>query len=510
MVRGLKTGRTITVVSILLFVLLSFLLFKTEPRPSTASGDSRPLVLFCAAGMRLPIEEIRQAFEEECGVRVDVQYGGSNTLLNQMQVSRKGDLYLAADRAYVERARALGLIREILPIASMMPVIAVPEGNPKRIWSIAQLLEPGVRLALGNPDQAAIGKAAREALTRSGHWEEIAAQAHRNGVFKPTVPDVANTVKIGSVDAGIIWSATAGQIDGIDGVRVPELETASSLITVGVAADTTASVDALNFARYLTGSNRGLEVFRKLGYDPVDGDAWSEKAEVTFFAGSVNRRGLGAAIQRFEQREGVRVNTVFNGCGILTAHMRTIRTDGEFPDAYMACDQYYLDAVADLFDEGTQISKTRIVIVVAEGNPKKIMTLEDLARPGIRLAIGQPEQCTIGVLSRKLLESVGLYDRLLKTNVVTQTPTSAMLVPAITTGAADAVLAYRTDTIAEADRVDAILIDSPLAKAVQPFAVSRESDQHLLAMRLFETIAEARTAFEAAGFDWLLEEDAQP
>ncbi|MDP6490577.1 MAG: molybdate ABC transporter substrate-binding protein [Kiritimatiellia bacterium] len=510
MPKRIRKGPLVIGCSALLFVVLTLLLFTTEPKPAADAPESRPLVLFCAAGMRMPIEEIRAAFEKECGVRVDVQYGGSNTLLNQMQISKKADLYLAADRAYVARAREMGLVREILPIARMMPVIAVPEGNPKRIWSIDHILKPGVKLALGNPEQAAIGKAARDALVRSGHWEQVEALARENGVFKPTVPDVANTVKIGSVDAGIIWSATASQFEGIDGVRIPELDSAASVISIAVAADTSASVDALNFARYVTGANRGLEVFARLGYESVDGDPWEARTDITFFAGSVNRRGLSEAIKRFETREGVRVNTVFNGCGILTAQMRTIHSDGEFPDAYMACDQYYLDVVQDLFGEGTQISKTRIVIVVAEGNPKRIQSLEDLARPGIRLAVGQPEQCTIGVLSRQLLESVGLYKKLLENNVVTQTATSAMLVPAVTTGAADAVLAYRTDTLAEADKVDAIGIDSPLAKVVQPFALSRKSDQHLLGTRLFETITEARAEFEAAGFDWLLEGELMP
>ena len=510
MSKSFLTGRVAISATVVLFAVLIVLMYKTAPQPAGPDTSRRPLILFCAAGMRMPIEEIRAAFEKECGIRVDVQYGGSNTLLNQMQVSRKADLYLAADRAYVDRGRGMGLIREILPIAHMMPVIAVPEGNPKRIWSVEHLLKPGMKLALGNPEQAAIGKATREALQKSGHWDRIEKVARDNGVFKPTVPDVANTVKIGSVDAGIVWSATASQITGINGVRVPELDAAAGLICVGVAADTTASADALNFARYLTGANKGLQVFKKLGYDPVEGDPWTQKPEITFFSGSVNRKGLASAIKTFEEREGVRVNTVFNGCGILTAQMRTIHSDGSFPDAYMACDQSYLDVVQDLFGEGTQVSKTRIVIVVAEGNPKNIQTLADLARPGIRLAVGQPEQCTIGMLSRKLLESVGLYTKLIENNVVTQTATSAMLVPAVTTGAADAVLAYNTDTIAEAERVDAVPIDSPLARAIQPFALSRKSEQHLLGSRLFETITEARAAFEEAGFDWLLEGEPQP
>ncbi len=502
--RHFSTGRFVILGSLLVIALCAALLVKTAPRPSNSKRGKRPLVLYCAAGIRLPVVAVCKAFEEECGIRIDVQYGGSNTLLSQMQISKKADLYLAADRSYIERAQEMGLVRELLPIACMEPVIAVQQGNPKHITTIDDLLKPGVRLALGNPEQAAIGRATQKTLERAGHWDAIAAQTQQSGVFKPTVPEVANAVKIGSVDAGIIWSVSATQVEGIEGIRVPELGGIVNLISIGVSSTTDAATDALNFARYLTGSNRGLQTFEATGYDVLPGDPWTEKPEITFFAGSVNRRGIEAAIQGFENREGVRVNTIYNGCGILTAQMRTIRSDSEFPDVYMACDQYYLDNVAELFGEGTQISSTKIVIVVAEGNPKSIHSVEDLTRADMRVAVGQPEQCTIGALSRILLEKLGLYEKVMK-NVVTETATSAMLVPAVTTGAADAVLAYQTDSLAEADRVDAVIIDSPLAKAVQPFAVAKSSDQKLLGTRLFETIVEARAAFEAAGFDWLLE-----
>ncbi len=41
----------------------------------------------------------------------------------------------------------------------------------------------------------------------------LAARAfERVTVFKPTVSDVANDVKIGSVDAGIVWEGVRGKI----------------------------------------------------------------------------------------------------------------------------------------------------------------------------------------------------------------------------------------------------------------------------------------------------------
>jgi molybdate transport system substrate-binding protein len=226
----------------------------------------------------------------------------------------------------------------------------------------------------------------------------------------------------------------------------------------------------------------------------------------------VNRKALDPIIDQFERREGVRITTVYNGCGILTAQMRSLidkRQSHGFPDAYMACDVYYLDTVREHFQDAVNVSHTNIVIVVPKGNPAGIRHLADLARPGVRVALGQPDQCTIGVLSRRLLQSENIYEHLLRDNVVTQTATSALLVPSITTGAADAALAYATDTLAEADKLDVIPIDSPLARAVQPYGIARSSEYKYLSRRLFETIARSRESFEAAGFTWDLASDAR-
>lgn len=470
--------------------------------------DADELMMYCAAAERLAVERAAADYEKECGTKVRLQFGGSNTLLSQLEVAKSGDLYLAADESYVDIARKKGLVAEELPVARMRPVLAVKKGNPKKIEGLKDLLREDVRAALGNPDQPAIGKRGKRVLSDAGLWEEVARHVTETGVFKPTEPEIANDVKLGSVDVGILWDSTVSRMPELEAVHTPELDRAGSQVTLGVLTSSKDPTAALHFARYLTARDRGLKHFAATGFEPVEGDKWADVPELTFFAGAVNRRALEPIVKRFEEREGVRVNTVFNGCGILTGQMKSIQQNRQsgFPDMYMACDVYYLDAVADMFYDGVMVSNADIVIAVQKGNPKEIRTLEDLARPGVRVAIGQPEQCTIGVLSRKLLQSKGLYDKLLAENVVTLTPSSAMLVPNVTTGAADAVLAYNTDTLAERDKLDVIPIDSPLAKAVQPYSVARSSDYPHLAGRLFETIARSRADFEAAGFRWVLEE----
>jgi molybdate transport system substrate-binding protein len=501
----------LTVLIVVSLVSLAGLLFLLVNQDDRARGAaSKRLFMFCAAGLRPPAEKIAADYQREYGVAVDLQYGGSSTLLNQIEVGEGGDLYLAGDDGYTDLAHEKGLVEERIPVATMRPVLAVRKGNPRNIRTLDDLLRDDVRICLGNPDQAAIGQQTRRLLGDSGHWESIRKHVTEHGVFKPTVPEVANDVKLGSVDVGIIWDSTAAQYPELEAIRTPELDRGTAQITLGVLSRTKDPTAALRFGRYLAARDRGLKVFASMGYQPVRGDVWAEVPELVFFAGSVNRRALEPIIAKFEKREGVTVNTVYNGCGILTAQMRSIRQrqQGGFPDAYMACDVYYLDTVREMFQDTANVSNTDIVIVVQKGNPKGIRGLRDLVRPGIRVAIGQPDQCTIGVLSRRLLEAEGLYEQLVRQNVVTQTATSALLVPNVTTGSADAVLAYATDTRAEADKLDVVPIDSPLAKAIQPYGIARQSDYKYLGRRLFQSIAQSRRVFELAGFHWQLDDTA--
>jgi len=477
-----------------------------EASATKAGTKTVELSMYCVAGMQKPVQIVTAAYQREYGVRVLLQFGGSNTLLSQIEVAHTGDLYLAGDQSYLDLARQKGLVREILPLATMTAVVGVRRGNPKQIRGLDDLLRNDVRVVLANPDQAAIGRTTRNQLQKSADWSALRDRVRKTGVFKPTVGEVANDIKLGSVDAGILWDAVAAQYPDLETFRIPQLAGGVANISIGVLSDSQQPTAALRFARYLTARDKGLKTFSALDYHSVEGDVWEEVPELVFFAGSVNRRALEPILQRFARREGVEINTVYNGCGILTAQMRTLihqgRGAGNFPDSYMACDRYYLDTVKDLFQYTRDVSNVPIRMVVAAGNPKQIKNLQDLVRPGVRVAIGQPEQCTIGVLSRRLLEAAGIYEQVLKQNVVTQTATSSLLVPTITTGSADVALVYASDALAEAKRLEIVPIDSPLALAVQPFGVARSSDHKHLVRRLLQAIAGSRKQFEAAGFQW--------
>ena len=187
-------------------VLLGLLFWNQSP-PS--HGPRREaLVVYCAAGLKPVVEAVAKDYEREQKTSVQLQYGGSGTLLSNLRVAQRGDVFIPADTSFIDLGNSNRLLAEVLPLARMSAVITVAKGNPKNIRSIRDLLRDGVRVSLGNPDSVAIGTVARAALTRSGDWAALSARAL---VFKPTVNDVANDVKLGAVDAGIVWNVTVAQ-----------------------------------------------------------------------------------------------------------------------------------------------------------------------------------------------------------------------------------------------------------------------------------------------------------
>lgn len=481
---------------VMIAILIGLLMWPPKTDTPGAGTTSEPLVFYCAAGIKPPVEAVTREYERVYGVPLHLQYGGSGTLLSNIRVSRLGDLFLAGDTGYLEEARRLGLLAEVIPLARVRAVLAVRQGNPKGIRALPDLLRDDVTVAMANPDAAAIGRLTRERLRETGDWEAL---EKRCKVFKPTVNDVANDVMIGSVDAGIVWDATAAQRPELDLVRAAALEAVTSEISVGVLTCSRRPTAALRFARYLGARDRGLRTFAQYRYEPVEGDAWAETPSITFYSGAMLRPAIEKTLREFEAREGCRITTVYNGCGILVAQMKA----GERPDAYFACDVAFMRQVADLYANPTNVSDNRLVILVPKGNPRRMRAVADLAQAGVRLGLAHPEKSAMGAQTKALLDALGLSAALAK-NLQVDSPTGDLLVNQMRAGSLDAVIVCRSNAAQVREHVETVEIEHPLAGMTQPYAVARQSPHRHLLLRLQErlTDAESRHRFEAAGFDW--------
>lgn len=478
---------------VLLGIAVVLLLRPTAPPPSAARA---PLLLYCAAGLKAPVSAVAADYERRFGTRVEIQYGGSGTLLSNLRVSRRGDLFLAADSGYLDLARSNDLVAEVLPVATLRPVLAVVRGNPKGLAGLDDVRRADVALGLAHPDAAAIGRTTRELLARIGAWDAVSARAR---VFKPTVNDLANDVKLGTLDTAIVWDATVRQYPELEAIPLAAGPEVATEVALGVLKACEQPRHALHFARFLAAPDQGLRRFAEAGFTTLDGDAWAESPEVVLYSGGVNRIAIEETLRAFEEREGVRVTRVYNGCGILTSQIHA----GQRPDAYFACDVSFMTNVQALFLPSLELAQTRMVLLTRKGNPRQLRTLEDLGAPGLRLGVANEEQSALGALTARLLRRLGRYDSVMA-NVVVQTPTADLLVNQMRAGALDAAIVYEANTGQVRDFLDILPLPQPEALAIQPYAVGRTSRHPQLMGRLLAALRspESRHRFETAGFAW--------
>jgi molybdenum ABC transporter molybdate-binding protein len=228
-----------------------------------APGKSPPLLVHCAASLKAAMTAIAADYQRETGTSVELTFGGSQTLLANIDITRRGDLFLPADDSYLTPARAKNLIASTIPLAEQTAVLAVQRGNPKGLRTLADLRNSSAALSQADPDAAAIGKLVRDATTASGLWLVI---SNRVSVFKPTVTDSANDVKLGAVDAAIVWDSMQGQYPGLEFVRAPELAQVKAKIAIAVLNCSAQRQASEEFARYVATPEKGLRRFEANGF----------------------------------------------------------------------------------------------------------------------------------------------------------------------------------------------------------------------------------------------------
>ncbi len=481
---------------ILLCLAAATILLWLATKPDATATDT--LTVFCAAGLKKPVEQIAAQYQQETGTTIQLQFGGTSTLLTQLRIAKQGDIFIAADDGALADAKKQDLTREELRLVTQTPVIAVAKGNPKHITGIDSLLAADIKLALPNPEAASIGKVAQKLL--GARWEALAAKA---AVMKPTVMDIAADLALGSVDAAIIWDSTVPQFKELEAIEAAELKSHHEFATAAILASAKDPAASLRFARYLAAPDQGSAIFAQHHYKAIPGDAWTLRPDLILYSGGVNRLAVEPLIQKFATHEGITLTTTFNGCGILCAAMKTMgdSSNPKYPDVYYACDICFVPPVAKQFPEAVILTEAEIVIAVPKGNPKNIQTLADLAREGLKVGICNAEQSTIGYLTQSMLKSMNLWESVSK-NASAQSPTADLLVNQLRTGSLDAAVVYRNNIIPQKEHFDAIKLPEDKAKAIQPFAVRHDSPNRQLGQRLLAYLLKNRESFEKAGFTW--------
>lgn len=187
------------------------------------------LKIFSGAGLMKPMEELRQNFEKKHNVTIDVHYGSSGEIFGMLGVGQTCDVFIPGAEKYTKDAIKNGWIDKssMKTIVKHVPVIVVPSGNPANIKSLDDLARPGVKVALGDPKAAAIGKVAKKMLTKAGLWDAVKPNVV---VFTPTANQLLIYAALDQANATINWLDVTTWAEGKGKVSTITIDAKRNLI----------------------------------------------------------------------------------------------------------------------------------------------------------------------------------------------------------------------------------------------------------------------------------------
>ncbi|MDQ6838777.1 MAG: molybdate ABC transporter substrate-binding protein [Actinomycetota bacterium] len=176
---------------------------------------------------------------------------------------------------------------------------------------------------------------------------------------------------------------------------------------------------------------------------------------------------------------GLSVTFSFGGSGALVAQVQ----QGAPADVVATADTASMRRLIDagLVDPPVTFARNKLQILVAPGDPKGVTSLADLARPDLKVVLGD-ESVPAGRYAAQVLQTAGVAVR-----PVSKEPDVKAAVSKVTTGEADATIVYATDVRAAGGKGQGIEIpDGQNVLADYPIAVVKATPHRAAAAAFVE------------------------
>jgi molybdate transport system substrate-binding protein len=238
------------------------------------SGASGSLTILAASSLKSALDaatvEWVRAHPE---VALTISSDSSAALETQIEQGAKADMFLSADTSNPQKLVDAGLADGGLVVfAGNGLAIVVPEGNPARIASPADLSRPGVRIIAAG-DAVPITRYATQLVANlavlPGYRAGFASAYAANVVTKvDTVSAVVAQVELGQGDAGIVYETDAQASTKVATVDIPASANVSATYAGVVVGSSPQRAAARIFLDWLRGPE-GQAVLARFGFLPL-------------------------------------------------------------------------------------------------------------------------------------------------------------------------------------------------------------------------------------------------
>ncbi len=191
---------------------------------SLGQAPADEIMVSAAASLTDAFEAIGQTFEaRHPGTAVRFNFGASDALVQQLAAGAPVDVLATADQESMHKAVARKLVEPAArrDFARNTLVAVVPADREIVPRGIADLARADIeRIAVGQPESVPVGRYARAALEKAGHWAAIA----RKAVYALNVRQALDYVAREEVDAAFVYATDAA-------IRKDEIRVAFTVAT---------------------------------------------------------------------------------------------------------------------------------------------------------------------------------------------------------------------------------------------------------------------------------------
>jgi len=179
---------------------------------STQAG-ARPLTVFGAASLKETLDEAAALYARSGGGPVRVAYGASSALARQIEDGAPADVFVSADRDWMDALQAKGLIdtRTRRDVAGNALVLVVPAASPARAIALRRgvdlrpVLGRDGRIALALTGSVPAGKYGKAALQSLDAWSMLQPRV----VEAENVRAALQLVARGEAALGVVYASDA-------------------------------------------------------------------------------------------------------------------------------------------------------------------------------------------------------------------------------------------------------------------------------------------------------------
>lgn len=202
----------------------------------------------------------------------------------------------------------------------------------------------------------------------------------------------------------------------------------------------------------------------------------------------------------YQQQTGVRVDLTYAGAQMLLGQLTASRSG----DLYMPGEAFWVDQAAKrgFVDTTRTVVYFVPVLMMPKGNPGRIHELKDMARPGVRVALGHPEALAVGPVTKRILQRAGIWEKVQR-NVMMQAGCIPELANAVAMRAADVGILWDACVYQVRDHVESLPIPAQYNEVAEVLSASLTVSEHPAEARgLVEYLAspEAQAVFHQHGF----------